>query len=519
MSVTCGDLIKRGRSLYGQQTALVFEGKNFSFAAQAERIFRLANALLAKGVTKQQRVAVLARNCSEYVEIFGACEVAGFVAINLNSRLSEAELAAICQDCQPNVLIHAKDFAVQAGAIAAQVASIRLRIGIDSGDGEVLNYEHFVGEASSDEPATKPSADDIAYIMYTSGTTGGAKGVMISHGAMAEATRMLSHEGGLASIDKALVVMPLFHLGGKIEQMGFNLMGASVTLKAAFDPEDVLGTMEREKIAAAQFAPLMIQRMLDVLDTKSYDLSALRCIHYASAPMPLPLLRRALARMGPVFVQVYGMTECLLGTILKPHCHLADGSDDERRRLSSAGQPVLGNEVKIVRDDGTGCEPGEIGEIVFRSPTVMNGYWNKNVLTSEVLHEGWLHTQDLGFVDASNFVFVVDRKKDMIISGGENIYSWEVEEALRSHPGVAEVAVIAVPDETWGESVKACVQMRPGCTATELELIDYARSKIASYKKPRSVDFVESLPRLFNGKIDKKALRAPFWQSRDRQVS
>jgi acyl-CoA synthetase (AMP-forming)/AMP-acid ligase II len=180
---------------------------------------------------------------------------------------------------------------------------------------------------------------------------------------------------------------------------------------------------------------------------------------------------------------------------------------------------MLGNEVKVVRDDGTRCEPGEIGEILFRSPTVMNGYWNRNVLTAEVVHEGWLHTQDLGFVDCDNFVYVVDRKKDMIISGGENIYSWEVEEALRAHPDVAEVAVIAVPDAVWGESVKACVQMRAGRSATAAELIEYTRSKIASYKKPRSVDFVESLPRLFNGKIDKKALRAPYWKDQQRQVS
>jgi acyl-CoA synthetase (AMP-forming)/AMP-acid ligase II len=222
--------------------------------------------------------------------------------------------------------------------------------------------------------------------------------------------------------------------------------------------------------------------------------------------------------MGPIFVQVYGMTECLVGTILKPHQHFVDGSEDECRRLRSAGQPLLGNEVKIVRDDGAACETGEIGEILFRSPTIMDGYWNKNVLTAEATRDGWMHTQDLGFVDDSNFVYVVDRKKDMIISGGENIYSWEVEEALRAHPDVADVAVIAVPDEVWGESVKACVQMRPACSATELELIDHTRGKIASYKKPRSIEFVQSLPRLFNGKIDKKALRAPYWRGRDRQV-
>ena len=205
--------------------------------------------------------------------------------------------------------------------------------------------------------------------------------------------------------------------------------------------------------------------MLDVLETKPYDVSTLRCVHYASAPMPVPLLRRALDRMGPIFVQVYGMTECLIGTILKSHDILSAARKASVvcvRRVSRC----LGNEVKIVRDDGTACDTGEIGEILFRSPTIMSGYWNKPELTAEVIRDGWIHTQDLGFVDGSKFVYVVDRKRDMIISGGENIYSWEVEEALRAHPDVADVAVIAVPDEVWGESVKACVQMRPGRSAT-----------------------------------------------------
>jgi acyl-CoA synthetase (AMP-forming)/AMP-acid ligase II len=211
--------------------------------------------------------------------------------------------------------------------------------------------------------------------------------------------------------------------------MNFNLMGAEVVLKAAFDAEDILDTIEKERVTAAHFAPAMIQRLLDVLEAKLYDVSTLRCVHYASAPMPGPLLRRALDRMGPIFVQVYGMTECLIGTILKSHEHLLSSPEGERR-LRSAGQPLLGNEVKIVREDGTACHTGEIGEILFRSPTIMSGYWNKPELTAEVFRDGWIHTQDLGFVDGSKFVYVVDRKKDMIISGGENIYSWEVEEAL-----------------------------------------------------------------------------------------
>jgi acyl-CoA synthetase (AMP-forming)/AMP-acid ligase II len=519
MSLTCGDLIKRGRALYGSQRALRFEQRSFTFSEQAARMFRLANAMIARGVGRNDRVAILARNCSEYVEVFGACEVSGFVAINLNSRLSAMELAAICQDCQPHVLIFTSDFADIAQSLISQVSSIRLRIGISVHDASVLSYEHILSEAAADEPVLKPDAHDVAYLMYTSGTTGGAKGVIISHAAMVAGARMVSHECGIAPADKAMIVMPLFHLGGKIEQISFNLMGASIVLKTAFDPDDVLATIESERVTAAHFAPMMIQRLLDVLETKSYDVSSLRNVHYASAPMPVPLLQRALGRMGPIFAQVYGMTECLCGTILKPHHHVLDGSDDDRRRLASAGQPMLGNVVKIVRADGSSCAPGEVGEILFRSPTVMNGYWNKNVLTAEVIRDGWFHTQDLGSIDEHGFVYVVDRKKDMIISGGENIYSWEVEETLRAHPDVAEVAVIAVPDQVWGESVKACVQMLPGRSAREADLIEFVRGRIASYKKPRSVDFVESLPRLFNGKIDKKALRAPYWKAQQRQVS
>jgi acyl-CoA synthetase (AMP-forming)/AMP-acid ligase II len=519
MSMTCGDLILRARALYGEQTALLFEERRFTFAEQASRMFRLANALLAKGLRKQERVAILARNCSEYIETFGAGEVAGFVTINLNSRLAEPELAAICQDSQPAVLIYTAEFAAIANAIAAHVSSIRLRIGIGDEIRDGLNYEDFIGAASADLPAMAPSAGDPAYLMYTSGTTGGAKGVMISHGAMVAATRALSHESGVLPTDRCLIVMPLFHLGGKIEQMNFSLMGAPVVLKTAFDADDILQTIEREQVTAAHFAPLMIARMLDVLDERAYNVSTLRCVHYASAPMPVPLLRRAITRMGPIFVQVYGMTECVLGTILKAHHHLVDGTEAERRRLASAGQPAFGNEVKIVRDDGSACATGEIGEIVFLSPSAMSGYWNKSTLTAEVLRDGWFHTGDLGYVDDGGFVYVADRKKDMIISGGENIYSWEVEEALRAHPDVDEVAVIAVPDPQWGESVKACVELRPGGRASEADLIEHTRTRIASYKKPRSIDFLASLPRLFNGKIDKKALRAPYWAGKDRQVS
>jgi acyl-CoA synthetase (AMP-forming)/AMP-acid ligase II len=231
----------------------------------------------------------------------------------------------------------------------------------------------------------------------------------------------------------------------------------------------------------------------------------------------VPTLRRAIAAFGPILTQVYGMTECIVGSLLTPAQHVLDGTETDVKRLASAGQAFLGCDIRVARTDGGDAAVGEIGEVLIRSPGLMTGYWNNTTATVATVRDGWMHTGDLGYLDAESFLFVVDRKKDMIISGGENIYSWEVEEALRSHPSVAEAAVIGVPDAEWGESVKAIVVTR--VTATQQELIDHCRTLIASYKKPRTVEFVEALPRLFNGKIDKKALRAPFWATSGRQVS
>jgi acyl-CoA synthetase (AMP-forming)/AMP-acid ligase II len=372
-----------------------------------------------------------------------------------------------------------------------------------------------VGDGCSDAPPDVAIAEeDVAYLIYTSGTTGRPKGVMLSHAAIVESARCISHEGGAQSADVMLIVMPLFHIGARIEQLAFTILGATIVLHGSFDAVAILRSIAAERVSAAHLAPIMIQRLLDNPDLASIDKSRLRCIHYASAPMPVPTLRRAIAAFGPILTQIYGMTECIVASLLTPAQHNLEGSKAEMKRLASAGQAFLGctiRTIRIIRPDGTVATPGEVGEILVRSPGIMNGYWNNPTATSSTLRGGWMHTGDLGYLDADNFVFVVDRKKDMIISGGENIYSWEVEEALRSHPSVAEAAVIGVPDAEWGESVKAFVVTREELSVSAEDLITHCRSLIASYKKPRTVEFVDALPRLFNGKIDKKALRAPFW--------
>ncbi len=510
------DIVIRNALLYPDRDALVFDGRRVSHAEFAKRGFRLANALLGLGLRSQERVAVLAPNCAEYLEAFCACESANLVVVNLNHRLAARELVQIGLDCEPAALIFHSQFAEHAKALMAEVPSLRHVICIDGARDGVPAYDDLLRDAPDTVPQVAIRDEDVAYLIYTSGTTGRPKGVMLSHRAVVESARCISHETSARSSDIMLIVMPMFHIGGRIEQLSHTIVGATIILHAAFDPVPILRSIAEERVTAAHLAPIMVQRLLDCPELDDFDRGTLRSIHYASAPMPVPTLRRAVAAFGPILTQVYGMTECIVATLLTPEQHILEGTSTETRRLASAGQPFLGCKIRIVRPDGGDVAVGEIGEILVYGPGMMNGYWNNSTATANALRDGWFYTGDLGLFDDDHFVFVMDRKKDMIISGGENIYSWEVEEALRSHAAVGEAAVIGVPDPEWGESVKAFVVTRGEVTAEAL--IAHCRANIASYKKPKSIEFVEALPRLFNGKIDKKVLRAAFWGEAGRQV-
>ncbi|HEX4409126.1 MAG TPA: long-chain-fatty-acid--CoA ligase [Xanthobacteraceae bacterium] len=514
-----GDIIKRNARLRGDYTGVVCDDRRFTHREFAARVYRAANALLARGVRQQERIAILARNGLEVLEVFGAGEVAGFIIVNINNRLTMREIEDICADARPSVMVFEAEFAAAAAALRQKFPDIRQFICIGGRGGDPDDYEMILQSAPDTEPPIQASSDDIAHIIYTSGSTGRPKGVMFQHKAMIDGALKITLEGGALEPVRGLIVMPLFHIGARVQSLAFLLLGGMIVIHRAFDPRAVLKTIEQEKITATHLAPAMIQRILEIEDKSAFDARSLHCVRYASAPMPVPLLRRAIEAFGPIFNQIYGMTECLGITTLKSFDHKLEGTEREVRRLSSAGQASLGVDLRIVRDDGTDAPPGEIGEILIRSDSTMLGYWNNHLATLEAMRDGWLHSQDLGIIDDDGFLFILDRKKDMIVSGGENIYSWEVEEALRHHPAVAEAAVIAVPDTKWGESVKACIVLRTDAKTGADELIEYCRSRIGSYKKPRSVDFMAALPRLFNGKIDKKALRAPYWANSDRQVS
>ena len=501
------DVVERNAHLRGPEPAILFEGRSLSHTQFAARAFALGNALLGLGLQRQSRVAVLSQNRPEYFEVFAGVGAAGLITVNLNWRLAAPELSRILEDCEPEVLIF--DALSQAVAeVLSHAPSIRHCIALDAPPSWARPYEPFLAEAAPTRPAIRVSPEDIESLIYTSGTTGRAKGVMISHRALLSAAQVIALEGDARTDDRMLIVMPLFHVGGKIEQMAFWITGATTVLHRSFEPEAVLRSLGEDRVTAAHLAPTMVARLLDHPALQDCDRSHLRVVHYASAPMAVPLLRRAIAAFGSIFLQVYGMTECVTVSMLKPFQHQPEGTAAEMRRLSSAGQPCFGVEVRTVHPDGSHTALDEPGEVLVRAAGLMSGYWNRNAQTLSVVRDGWFHTGDVGFLDERGFLFIADRLKDMIISGGENIYSREVEDALMAHPAVHEASVTGVPDAEWGESVKAWIVLREGMQVEPAALIEHCRRLIASYKKPRFIAFTPDLPRLFNGKIDKKALRA-----------
>jgi acyl-CoA synthetase (AMP-forming)/AMP-acid ligase II len=329
-----GDIIKRNARLRGDCIGIVCEGRRFTHRRFAARVYRAANALLAAGVRPQERVAILAHNGNEVLEIFGACEVTGFIAVNINHRLTVREIVDICLNAQPTVMVFEPEFAEAVQAIQQELPGIRQLICIGGSAGGAGSYEALLEAASDIEPALRASADDVAHLIYTSGSTDRPKGVAFQHKAMLDGALKITLEGGAAEPIRGLIVMPLFHIGARVQSLAFLLLGGMVVVHRNFDPIAVLKTIQDERITATHLAPVMIQRILEVKDRARFDTTTLHCVRYASAPMPVPLLRRAIEAFGPIFSQIYGMTECLGITTLKPFDHKLHGTEREVRRLS-----------------------------------------------------------------------------------------------------------------------------------------------------------------------------------------
>jgi acyl-CoA synthetase (AMP-forming)/AMP-acid ligase II len=489
--------------------ALVGAARTVTFGELEERARRVANALHDLGVGEQGRVAYLDLNNPEFFEIMlGAAKVGAAVA-PLNFRLTPAEMGQIVADAGAQVLVVGAVFAPVVEVIRAAAPGLKMVVNV--GD----EYERWLAEASNADPGRSSAPSDVVLQLYTSGTTGLPKGVMITN----ENCSQLNEVSNAWAIDEtsvSLVAMPLFHIGGSGWANVALARGGTDILVPMIDPAGLLATIEQAKITNAFLVPAVLQMMCAVPGADDRDYSSLRSIAYGASPITSTALTRALEVFKAPLFQVYGLTETT-GAITELSSKDHDPGGPRAHLMRSAGKPYPWVELKAV-DPTThsDCKPDQVGEIWIRSVQNSPGYWNKPQDTADSFDaDGWLHTGDAGYLDEEGFVFLTDRMKDMIVSGAENVYPIEVENVLSSHPDVADVAVIGVPDEKWGETVMAVVVRREGSQLTEEELVEWSKDRIAGFKRPRSVAFADELPRNPSGKLLKRVLREPYWANRE----
>ena len=496
----------------------VAQQRRVSFGDLDARVRRLGNGLTTGlGLGKGDRVAVLAKNSIEYLETMYACARCGLVAQPLNWRLAPEALTQIVVDGEPAAIVASGEYLEQAHALAHTAGGAHV-LGFGAhADG---SYEALLARASDREPAVaaQVGGGDEALILYTGGTTGQSKGAVHSHHSLFMGMLNQTVAERIVPSDVYMLTGQMFHIPVALA-MNYMAHGCPLVL-INFDAELALQVIERERVSAFLGITTMLNWMMAVKDFGHFDLSSLRNIQYGGGPMPADVVRAALERFPCTLIQGYGQTEGMTMTFLSQEDHARAVAGDHPERLRSCGREGFVTSVRVVAPDGDpvprdGKTPGEI---VVRSEANMLGYWRQPELSAQTLRDGWLWTGDIATWDEDGYLTIVDRAKDMIISGGENIYSTQVEDAIHKHPAVLEAAVIGVPDPEWGESVKAVVVLKPGASATADEIIDAARQHLASYQKPRSVDFVDALPKAPTGKILKRELRDRYWQRQERHV-
>jgi long-chain acyl-CoA synthetase len=503
--------------------AVFYSGEEVTWGELDRRSNAVAQALRSAGVVAQSRIARIDKNSPEYFEVlFGAAKL-NAVLVDVNWRLSPPEMAQIINDAGATVLFVGTEFLAHLDKIQPELHSVRSVVvhgehprhpsyvsWLAEGDG------HGVGSDMAADPGVEASPEDVALQLYTSGTTGLPKGVMLTNLNLFTLAETAGPSWGLHDQAVPIVVMPMFHIAGS----GFSLIamaaGAPLVLHRQVDPAAIVRDLAAYRVTTALFVPSVLQFLLDTPGVAESDFGALKTIIYGASPITDKTLTRAMATFGCGFLQVYGLTETT-GTVtrLAPEDH-----DPEHRPglLRSCGQPIPRTEIRIVDANGDDVAEGDVGEVLVRSPLVMKGYWNKPDETARAMAtDGWLRTGDAAY-RIDGYLYLHDRLKDMIVSGGENVYPAEVENALAAHPAVAEVGVIGVPDDRWGETVKAVVVRVPGSEVTAQELMAFTRQRLAAFKRPTSVDFVAALPRTPSGKILKRELREPYWAGRDRRI-
>jgi fatty-acyl-CoA synthase len=495
--------------------------RRISYAEAGIEVNRLANAFVNAGIRKGDRVAILSKNSIEYVMVYYAASKAGVAPVPLNYRLSPAEWAYIINDSRANALIASGEYVEASDRVRSELETVGqfVAIGGDNAPGWT-DYQSWV----SGQPATPPDIhvtdEDDLYQMYTSGTTGHPKGAVLTHSNIASNLMQASPAIECQRSDRFLIVAPLYHTAAAFASFSTIYRGGCLYIQEDFIPSEVIRAMSEDNVRWALLVPAMIQACLvAVPDVAERRYDGLKAIVYGASPIAEQTLRRAMEVFKCDFLQAYGMTE------LSPVATFLSASDHKRAvehnpgLLQSAGRPVVGTQVRIVDEDDNPVPNGAMGEIIVHGPQVMKGYWNLPEATAEALRGGWMHTGDAGVIDDEGYVYIQDRVKDMIVSGGENVYPRIVEDVLFKHPAIVDAAVIGVPDPQWGETVKAVVVLRQGESATEEEIVEFCQGQLGGFERPRSVDFADVLPRNATGKVLKRILREPYWEGQGRRVA
>jgi long-chain acyl-CoA synthetase len=518
--------LRRNAKYYPDKLAISDFGNKFSWSQFEQRTRALAASLSQLGIKKGDRVGVLMPNGYRYMEAYYALPRMGAIIVPLNTRYSPVEFAFVLNDCGAVALLVDDMYLPQYEKFAPNLESVRHLVcsGSQNRPAGMLDYEELIENSPAGFQDAEIDEDEVVGLFYTGGTTGRSKGVMLTHRSLIANALSSAAYSNITSDTVYMHVAPMFHIADAASIVSYTMMAACHTFLPKFDAAKAIEMIERERVSHIGLVPTMINLLLQVPNIRDYDLSSLKLIFSGGSPTPPGVIRKLRELLPCTLRQGYGMTEASPGVTTLTWEDLlkaieAPPDSPQARLLLSCGIPMLNVEVRIINDESQDIAPGEIGEIIVRGPNIMKGYWNLPQETAQALRNGWYYTGDLATIDEENYIYIIDRKKDMIISGGENVYSAEVENALYAHPAVLEAAVIGVPDEKWGERVHAVVVLKPGVDASEAELVAKCRELISGYKIPRSMEFIEEMPKSGAGKILKRNLREKYWQTGLRQVN
>jgi fatty-acyl-CoA synthase len=509
-----GDVVRLNAKRYPEKKALIhFISGSLTYRELNGKANQVAHGLLSLGVTKGDKVAIVAKNCLEYVALIYAIAKCGCVCVPANSRYKAEELAYVVKDSAPKVLFYGEDFS---SLVDAARSAFSTPVQLIAMSGEPLEggirLSSLTNEAPAGEPPVHVDPLSPAFIMYTSGTTGFPKGVLFSHSVYIDVAFGMAYEGDLRHNDIMMVNLPIFHNAATNAMIlpTFIVGGTCIITDGSFDPDMVLTTVNRHGVTVTMWVPTMLARLIDHPGVRDYDCSCLKKIWYGSSAISPTVMKGSLEIFKADFYQWYGQTETGMVSVLKP--------EDHAERSQYTGREMVNAEIRIVDEDGRDTPVGEVGEIITSRNLGMIGYYGKEEATRHAIRDGWIHTEDLARVERDGYFTIVDRLRDMIISGAENIYPKEIEDVISSHPGVEEVTAFGIPDEKWGEAVCVAVVKREGHELSQNDIIDFCASRISSYKKPKIVEFRDELPKNAAGKITKKILRDPYWAGRTRRV-